>query len=113
VISKGANSHIKNIVYLERVDSMDGDGEYVERGPGKEESDREKVEDEVCPSSPVSLSNDLTRNDRPSAQCSGRFLGHVDSRVCPGYGQAWNYELNHRTCYGIGLPQFYAGEILK
>ena len=92
---------------------MDGDGVYLERSPGEEECDGEEVEDEVCPSSPVSLSNDLTQNDRPSAQCSGRFLGHVHPCVCPSYSQAWNYELDHCTCYGICLPQFYAWEILK
>ena len=92
---------------------MDGDGEYVERGPGQEEGDGEEVEDEVCPFSPVSLSNDLARYDRPSAQSVGGLFGHVHPGVCPGHSQAWNYELNHRTCYGIGLPHFYAWEILK
>ena len=46
---------------------MDGNGEYVERGPGEEEYDGVEVEDEVCYFSPVSLSNDLTRYVRPSA----------------------------------------------
>ena len=46
---------------------MDGNSEYVERGPGEEECDGEEVENEVCPFFPVRLSNDITRNDRPSA----------------------------------------------